>query len=62
MKLNAQQLATLSRAMNSLESADTDIQTVLGADKYCYELHSRITDLCAEIEQMIEEESAPTDA
>ena len=62
MKLNTQQLATLSRALNSLESADSDIQTVLKSDKYCYELHSRIDSLCAEIEQMIDEESAPTDA
>jgi len=59
MKLTAQQIATLRRAMDSLERADTDIQAALPTGDYCYELHNRIEDLCAEVEQMIDEETVP---
>jgi len=62
MKLTAQQIAALHRAMSNLERADCDIQAALPAGEYCYELHSRIDDICAEIEQMIEEEIVPEEA
>jgi len=62
MKLNSAQITQLARALDKLESADYNLQAALPATDYLYELHNRIEDLCAEVEQMIEEESVPETA
>jgi len=59
MKLTAEQIVLLSRAMDKLESADYNLQSALPAGDLCYDLHNRIEDLCAEIEQILEEEELP---
>jgi len=62
MKLTAEQMFLLSRAMDKLSSADSNLQSALPAGDLCYELHSRIEDLLDEIDQILEEESLPETA
>lgn len=62
MKLTTEQIAMLNRAMQKLESADGDVQAALPAGDVCYDLHTRIDDLCAEIEQMLDEGTVPETA
>ena len=53
MTLTNQQIATLKRAMDKLESADYSVQNALGDRSE--DLHYRIEDILADIEQLIEE-------
>lgn len=62
MKLTNEQIAVLNRAMQKLESADSDVQSALPAGDVCYDLHLRIDELCAEIEEMLEEGVVPVAA
>ena len=62
MKLTAEQIVLLSRAMDKLESADYNLQAALPAGDLCYDMHNRIEDLCAEIEEMLEMEALPETA
>lgn len=55
MKLTAQQIALLEKAMSKLEAADSYQQSALGACSMCEDLHNRIEDILAEIEMLIEE-------
>lgn len=53
MKLTNLQVVQLNRAMELLESADSRIQNALGESSE--DLHYRIEEICADIEQMLEE-------
>ena len=55
MKLTAQQIALLEKAMDKLEAADSYQQAALGATDLCEDLHYRIEELLAEIEMLVEE-------
>lgn len=59
MKLTADQIAVLNHAMQKLESADSDVQAALPAGDVCYDLHTRIDELCADLEQILEQGRVP---
>lgn len=53
MKLTNEQVVQLNRAMELLEAADGRVQSALG--EASEDLHNSIEEICADIEQLIEE-------